>query len=79
MMINAAGVFYQNLAGGGILMMIIVAIITGPMLYKDIQYKSANWLYTLPVDDKRFFLGRFFSAFLINVAIASFYMLGLCN
>ncbi len=77
MMINAAGVFYQNLAGGGILMMIIIAIITGPMLYKDVQYKTANWLYTLPINDKSFFWGRFFSAFLINVVIASFYMVGL--
>ncbi|MEM6632156.1 MAG: hypothetical protein AAF694_20940, partial [Bacteroidota bacterium] len=77
MLINAAGVFYQNLAGGGILMIIIIAIITGSMLYKDIQYKTSHWIYTLQISDKRFFLGRFFSAFLINVAIASFYIVGL--
>ncbi|MEM8891719.1 MAG: hypothetical protein AAGD28_27315, partial [Bacteroidota bacterium] len=77
MLLNAAGVFYQNLAAGGMLLVIVVAIITGPMLYKDIQYNSAGWMYALPISEKKFFLGRFFSAFLINVAIAAFYMLGM--
>ncbi|MEM6697235.1 MAG: hypothetical protein AAF599_02475 [Bacteroidota bacterium] len=77
MFINSPGVCYQNLAGCGLLMVIIVAIITGPTLYKDIQYKSAGWMYSLPINDKQFFLSRFFAAFLINVAIGSFYLVGI--
>lgn len=77
MWLNSAGVAYQNLAGCGLLMVIIVAVITGPTLYKDIQYKSAGWMYTLPVNEKQFFLGRFLAAFLINVLIGLFYIVGL--
>ncbi|MEL7195000.1 MAG: hypothetical protein AAFO96_21275 [Bacteroidota bacterium] len=77
MYLNAAGVMYQNLAGCGLLMVIIVAVITGPTLYKDIQFKSAQWVYALPVNEKQFFLSRFLSAFLINVIIASAYMIGM--
>ena len=39
LMMNAPAIFYKNLAGGGILMIIIVAIITGPILYKEIEHK----------------------------------------
>ncbi|MEM8898207.1 MAG: hypothetical protein AAGC85_08880 [Bacteroidota bacterium] len=77
MLMNAAGVFYQNLAAGGMLLCIIVAIITGPMLYKDIQLKSAGWVYSLPISDKQFYLGKFFSAYLVNVSIAFFYLIGM--
>ncbi|MEO1589540.1 MAG: hypothetical protein AAFS00_19840, partial [Bacteroidota bacterium] len=77
MYLNAAGVMYQNLAGCGLLMVIIVAVITGSTLYKDIQFKSAQWVYALPVNEKQFFLSRFLSAFLINVIIASAYMIGM--
>ncbi|MEM6633753.1 MAG: ABC transporter permease [Bacteroidota bacterium] len=77
MLMNAAGVFYQNLAGCGLLLVIVVAIITGPMLYKDIQYKSAGWVYSLPINDKKFFFGRFLTAFIINVVIAAFYVIGM--
>ncbi|MEM1119257.1 MAG: ABC transporter permease [Bacteroidota bacterium] len=77
MNINSPGVFYQNLAGCGLLMVIVIAIITGPMLYKDIQYKSAGWLYALPMNDKQFFLSRFIAAFLVNVIIGFFYLLGM--
>ncbi|MEM7512974.1 MAG: hypothetical protein AAF388_18750, partial [Bacteroidota bacterium] len=77
MLMNAAGVFYQNLAGCGMLLCIIVAIITGPMLYKDIQLKSAGWVYSLPISDKQFYLGKFFSAYLVNVSIAFFYLIGM--
>ncbi|MEM9525963.1 MAG: hypothetical protein AAGA31_05090, partial [Bacteroidota bacterium] len=77
MLINASAVNYQNLAGGGLLLVIIVTVITVPSLHKDIQYHSAGWLYAYPVEEKQFFLGRFLSAFLANVFIASFYMVGM--
>ncbi|MEM9649443.1 MAG: hypothetical protein AAF969_13270 [Bacteroidota bacterium] len=77
LLMNSAAVFYKNLAGGGILMVIVVAIITGTALFKDIQYRTGQWLYTFPINEKHFYLGRFFSAFFFNIIIASGYMLGM--
>lgn len=70
-LMNGAALFYKNFAGGGIILIVIVAIITGTLLYKDIQYKSAEFIYALPIREKRFFLGRFFSAFLINIVLVA--------
>ena len=68
-LMNGAALFYRNFAAGGIILVVIVAILTGTVLYKDIQHKSAGFIYALPVNEKNFFLGRFFSAFLINVIL----------
>jgi len=68
-LMNGSALFYRNFAGGGMLLIIVIAIITGTLLYKDIQYKSAGFMYTLPVNEKKFFIGRFTSAFIINVII----------
>ena len=77
LLMNASTLFYKNLAGGGMLMIIIVAIITGTSLYKDIQHKTGQWIYTMPIHEKQFYLGRFFSAFLFNVIIATGYIAGM--
>lgn len=76
-LINAASVFYKNLAGGGMLMIIIIAIITGSVLYKDLQYKTGQWFYSFPIKEKSLFLGRFLAAFAINVLIALGYLMGM--
>ena len=70
-LMNGAALFYKNFAGGGMLLIIVIAIITGTVLYKDIQYKSAGIFYTLPINEKKFFLGRFLSAFLVNLIIGA--------
>lgn len=67
---NGAALFYKQFAGVGILLIIVVAIVTGTVLHKDIQYKSAGIFYSLPINEKQFFLGRFLSALLINVMIS---------
>jgi ABC-2 type transport system permease protein len=77
LLMNAPAIFYKNLAGSGILMIIIVAAITGPVLFKDIQYKTGQWLFTKPIQEKKFFLGRFLSAFSINSLIALGYVIGM--
>ncbi|MEM0938223.1 MAG: hypothetical protein AAF600_00845 [Bacteroidota bacterium] len=66
---NGAVLFYRSFAGGGIVMTIIIALVTGSLLYKDIQYKSAGIIYTTSVNDKTFFLGRFLSAYVINLIL----------
>ena len=77
LLMNAPAIFYKNLAGGGILMIIIIAIITGTVLYKDIEHKTSQWIYTLPMKEKQFFLGRFLSAYFINVLVAFSYVIGM--
>lgn len=62
-LMNASVIMYRNYSGLGMIMVIIVAIITGGVIYKDIQHKTAQWFYTFPVKEKQFYLGRFFSAF----------------
>ncbi|MEM6735256.1 MAG: hypothetical protein AAF620_04220 [Bacteroidota bacterium] len=66
---NGAVLFYRSFAAGGIIMTIIIALVTGSILYKDIQYKSAGIIYTTSVGDKTFFIGRFLSAYAINLIL----------
>lgn len=75
-LMNAASILYRNYAGMGMLMIIIIAIATGGVLYKDIRYKSANWTYALPINDKQFFIGRFMAAFLYLVILSTGLIVG---
>jgi ABC-type transport system involved in multi-copper enzyme maturation permease subunit len=75
-LMNAPSIFYRNYAGMGMLMIIIIAIATGGILYKEIQYKSAQWAYVLPIKDKHFFLGRFFAAYLYLIIISTGMIVG---
>ena len=58
-------------------MIIIVAVITGPVLYKEIQYKTGQWLFTKPLPEKRFFFSRFLAAFSINSLLGLGYIIGM--
>ncbi|MEM7373671.1 MAG: ABC transporter permease [Bacteroidota bacterium] len=75
-LMNAPSIFYRNFAGMGMLMVIIIAIVTGGVLYKDIQYKTAGWVYAMPISEKKFFLGRFIAAFLYLVIISTGLIVG---
>ena len=77
LLMNASSIFYKNLAGCGVLLVIVIAVITGPILYKELQHKTGQWLFTSPVNEKRFFIGRFLAAFAINVMIAFGYVVGM--
>ena len=76
-MINGAGIFYVCLSGGGMILMIIIAMITGMSLYRDIEQRTALFLYTFPIGEKRFFLGRFFGAYAINLLLVAAYVVGM--
>jgi hypothetical protein len=76
-LMNAPSIFYKNFAAGGMLMIIMVAILTGTVLYKDIEYKAGQWVYALPIEEKLFFLGKFLAAYCINVLIAFSYFIGM--
>ena len=75
-LMNAPSIIYRNYASMGMLMIIIIAIATGGVLYKDIQYKSAQWTYALPIKEKYFFLGRFLAAFFYLVIISTGMIVG---
>lgn len=76
-MINGAGIFYVCLSGGGLILMIIIAMITGMSLYRDIEQRTALFLYAFPIDEKRFFLGKFFGAYAINLLLVFAYVVGM--
>ena len=76
-LMNAPAIIYQCLAAGGMLLVIVIAIITGTAVYKDIEHKTAETFYTLPLNEKKYFLGKFLAAYLINVSICLAYPLGL--
>ncbi|BFP43473.1 hypothetical protein FGF1_43180 [Flavobacteriaceae bacterium GF1] len=75
-LMNASSILYRNYAGMGMLMIIIIAIATGGVLYKDIRYKSAQWTYAMPISDKQFFVGRFLAAFLYLVILSTGMIVG---
>ncbi|WP_299530089.1 hypothetical protein [Ulvibacterium sp.] len=75
-LMNASSILYRNYAAMGMLMIIIIAIATGGVLYKDIRYKSAQWTYALPINDKNFFVGRFLAAFLYLVILSTGMIVG---
>ncbi|MEM6812922.1 MAG: hypothetical protein AAF600_00855 [Bacteroidota bacterium] len=76
-LMNGAALFYKNFAGGGMLLVIVIALITGTVLYKDIQYQTSGIMYATPINEKQFFLGRFLSAYLINVIIGFGILVGM--
>lgn len=76
-LMNAPSIFYRNFAGLGMLMVIIIAIVTGGVLFKDIQHKTADWVYAMPINEKHFFLGRYLSAFLYLTIVGSGVFIGM--
>ncbi|PKV49237.1 ABC-type transport system involved in multi-copper enzyme maturation permease subunit [Aquimarina sp. MAR_2010_214] len=76
-LMNAPAIIYQNYAGLGMLMVIIIAIVTGGVLYKDIQHKTAQWMYSMPVNEKQFFVGRYLAAFLYLMILGTGMFVGM--
>jgi len=77
LLMNATAIGYMNLSACGMLMIIIVAIVTGTALHKDLQYGTGQWMYALPINEKSFYIGRFLSSFLYNVLLALGYLIGI--
>ena len=76
-LINSSTVLYKNFTGGGMLLIIMIAVITGMVLYKDIEYKTAETIYTFPINEKKFFVGKFLAAFTMNIIISLGFVLGM--
>lgn len=76
-LMNAPSIFYRNFSGLGMLMVIMITVLTGGFLFKDIQHKTAGWIYTFPMSEKKFFVGRFLAAYLINLILAMGFFVGM--
>ena len=75
--LNASCIYYINLAAIGFLLFIVTAIVTGNVLYRDIEQKTAGFLYSYPLNQKHFFLKKFAAAFSVNVLFSLAYVAGL--
>lgn len=73
-LINSSTVLYKDFTGGGMILIILIAIITGMVLYKDIEHKTAETIYTFPVNEKMFFCREIFGRF----SHQSYYHLWFC-
>lgn len=74
---NAAGIFYNCLSAGGMIFVVVVAMITATTLYRDVECHSSGYLYAYPLNEKRFFFSHFISAWLINLLLMFAYVMGL--
>lgn len=77
LLMNATAIGFMNLSACGMLMIIIVAIVTGTSLHKDLQHGTSQWVYAMPINEKSFYVGRFLSSFLYNVLLALGYVIGI--
>jgi ABC-2 type transport system permease protein len=75
--VNAAGITHINIAGVGFLLFVIVAIITGTVIFKDIEYRMAGIIYTKPINEKQYFLKKFLAAYTINTLLSVAYVIGI--
>ncbi|MEM0931417.1 MAG: hypothetical protein AAGJ12_03050 [Bacteroidota bacterium] len=71
---NGAASFYRSLSGGGIILTIVIALVSASALYRDIRYKTGSIVYTAAGDEKKFFIEKFLSAYVINLFLG----LGIC-
>jgi len=76
-LINSSTVLYKDFTGGGMLLIIVIAVITGMVLYRDIEYKTAETIYTFPINEKKFFIGKFLAAFIMNIIVTLGFVLGM--
>jgi ABC-2 type transport system permease protein len=76
-LINSSTVLYKDFAGGGMILVIVIAVITGMVLYRDIEFKTAETIYSFPINEKNFFLGKFLASFIINILITFSFILGM--
>ncbi|MBN2039800.1 MAG: ABC transporter permease [Spirochaetes bacterium] len=75
-LMNSAGTMYILLCTIGMILMIVFSIITGTTLYRDLKNKTDQYFYTLPVNEKKFFMSRFTASFVINIIFSLVYFAG---
>jgi ABC-type transport system involved in multi-copper enzyme maturation permease subunit len=77
MFMNAPAIMYQNLAGMGILLLIVTAVISAAALTRDLESGTAAIVYPSVINEKRFFIGKIAGALGVNLLVALAYPLGM--
>lgn len=76
-LLNAPAVAYRNLALMGIILFAITAIISSGSLARDLESNAAHILYPAMVHEKKYFLGKYTGAVLVNLLVVLGYPLGI--
>lgn len=68
---------YVLLAGLGPMVMLVASVLAGQALTRDLEHKTAAYLYALPVPDKVWFIGKLVGTYLTVLVLTLFYTIGL--
>jgi ABC-type transport system involved in multi-copper enzyme maturation permease subunit len=68
---------YLTLASLGVILAVVAVLLAGQSLTKDLDYKTAAYLFTLPITSRMHFAGRFIGTYGTTLLLALFYPLGL--
>ncbi|GAB3558051.1 ABC transporter permease [Spirosoma fluminis] len=74
--VNASANSYFTLASLGVVLAIVAVLVAGQSITKDLEYQSALYLYTLPINSRAYFAGRFLGAFVSVLLLATLYPMG---
>ncbi len=75
--VNSAANAYLVLASMGVGLAVVAVLLAGQSLTKDLDHRTAPYLYAMPISDQSFFVGRFLGTFLTVLGLAVFYLLGI--
>ena len=75
--INSAANAYLVLASLGVGLAVVAVLLAGQSLTKDLDHRTAPYLYAMPISDQSFFVGRFLGTFLTVLALAVLYLIGI--
>ncbi|WP_321414467.1 hypothetical protein [uncultured Desulfobacter sp.] len=76
-LLNAPAINYWNLAGMGLLLFAVTAIISAGALARDLESGTAHTLYPAIIHEKRYFCGKYIGILLVNIAVVVGYPLGI--
>jgi len=74
--INSSANIYMALASPGLILSIISCLLSGQAINKDISYRVTDYLYTTPILERDYFLGKFIGTLIIVYFISLAFPLG---
>lgn len=74
--LNSPANMYLVMASLGMVIAVVACVLAGQSLTKDLDHKATGYLYTLPMTDKAYFIGKFMATYLTVLGLALFYPLG---
>ena len=73
---DSATTTYLILSSLGVIMAMVAVLLAGQSLTKDIEYRTAPYLFTLPITSRMHVAGRFMGTYATALLLALFYPLG---